>query len=342
MKNPTMKVITIGLTALLGSLLGLSAIERPSGNKPSEKATAQPRGGILRDDQKADKAERPKDADIVPKPMLVDKIAFLGVHGEASSEALRAHLELEGGLLLSTVRPTSPAGLAGLKELDIIVSVDDSTLNGQESLRTIIADYNPGDEVTLKIVRRGKTIEQKVTLGEAPALRNFPPQAIIPNPAADMDRLLNRQLENALGGLGNDKLQREMMKQLERALGNNEGGFKQFKFDFGGNIPGGKNPKMDFRGIGSMKFVDKDGSIEMKMTDGQRELAIRDKEGNLLFEGPYDSDIDKAAVPEEYRERVERLDNGGSGSGFRLKMNGRDVLPKRGERKEAGPKKKSE
>lgn len=342
MKNPAMKITTIGLTALLGSLLGLSAIERPGGDEKSEKAPAQPKGGILGDDQKADKIERRKDANIVPKPMPVDKVAFLGVHGDASSDALLAHLNLEGGLLLSTVRPISPAGLAGLKELDIIVSVDDSMLTDQESLRTIIADYNPGDEVTLKIVRRGKTIEQKVTLGETPALRNFPPQAIIPNPAADMDRLLNRQLENALGGLGNDKLQREMLKQLERALGNNDGGFKQFKFDFGENIPGGKNAKMDFRGIGSMKFVDKDGSIEMKMTDGQRELAIRDKEGNLLFEGPYDSDIDKAAVPEEYRERVERLDNGGNGSGFRLKMNGRDVLPKRGERKEAGPKKESE
>jgi hypothetical protein len=103
-----------------------------------------------------------------------------------------------------------------------------------------------------------------------------------------------------------------------------------------------KDLKMGFQGIGSMKFVDEEGSIEMKMTDGQRELTIRDKQGKLLFEGPYDNDIDKAAVPEEYRGRVQRLDNSGNGNGFHLKLNGRDLLQKRKEGKEDAPEKKGE
>ena len=342
MKNPAMKITTIGLTALLGSLLGLSAIERPGGDGKTEKAPALPKGGVLGDDQKPEKADKGKKAKIAPKPMPIETVAYLGVRGDVSSEALRAHLEIDGGLLLSTVKPTSPAGLAGLKELDIIVSVDDGKLTDQDSLRKVITSYNPGDEVTLKIIRRGKTIEQKVTLGEAPAIQNFPPQAIIPNPAADMNRLLNEQLENALGGLGNDKLQKEMMEQLEKALGNNGAGFKQFKFNFGGDMLEEDLPKMGFRGIGSMKFVDEEGSIEMKMTDGQRELAIRDKDGNLLFEGPYDNDIDKATVPEEYRERVERLDNSGGGNGFHLQLNGRDLLKKRKQGQKEAPEKEGE
>jgi hypothetical protein len=342
MKNPAMKMTTIGLTALLGSLLGLSAIERPGGDKKTEKAPAQPKGGILGEDQKADKVDKDEAEKVAPKPMPIEMVAYLGVRGDVSSEALRAHLGLEGGLLLSTVKPASPAGLAGLQELDIIVSVDDTKLTDQDSLRKVITGYNPGDEVTLKIIRRGKTIEQKVPLGEAPAMQNFPPQAIIPNPAADMNRLLNEQLENALGGLGNDKLQKEMMEQLEKALGNNGAGFKQFKFNLGGDMFDRKDLKMGFQGIGSMKFVDEEGSIEMKMTDGQRELTIRDKQGKLLFEGPYDNDIDKAAVPEEYRGRVQRLDNSGNGNGFHLKLNGRDLLQKRKEGKEDAPEKKGE
>jgi hypothetical protein len=342
MKDPAMKITTIGLTALLCSLLSLSAIERPGGDKTTEKTPAQPKGGILGDDQRADKADKRDGGKVAPKQMPIEKVAYLGVRGDAASEALRAHLELEGGLLLSTVKPTSPAGLAGLNELDIIVSVDDKKLTDQDSLREVITGYNPGDEVTLKIIRRGKTIEQKLTLGEAPAIQNFPPQAIIPNPAADMNRLLNEQLQNALGDLGNDKLQKEMMEQLEKALGGNAGGFQQFKFNLGGDMLDEKNLKMGFRGIGSMKFVDEDGSIEMRMTDGQRELAIRDKDGNLLFEGPYDNDIDKAAVPEEYRERVERLDNRGNGNGFRLQLNGRDLLQKQKGSQEGAPGKKGE
>ncbi|MDA7676223.1 hypothetical protein N8543_02370 [Akkermansiaceae bacterium] len=149
-----------------------------------------------------------------------------------------------------------------------------------------------------------------------------------------MNRLLNQQLENALGGLGDDKLQKEMMRQLEKALGNDGAGFKQFKFNLGGNMLEEKDLKLGFRGIGSMKFVDEEGSIEMKMTDGQRELSIRDKEGKLLFEGPYDNDIDKAAVPEEYRERVERIDSSGDENGFRLRFNGNFLQEQREGRKD--------
>jgi serine protease Do len=317
MMGPDIKIKIIALAALFGPFLDLSAIERPDGGGSNEKIPAQPKGGILREDQKGG-----VDAKVAPKPIPVNKIAYLGVRGDESSEALRSHLELEGGLLLSTVKLTSPAGLAGLKRLDVIVSVDGKSLTDQDSLRNVITSYNPGDEVTLKIVRRGKEIEQKVTLGEAPEIQDLPLQAIIPNPAADMNRLLNQQLENALGGLGDDKLQKEMMKQLEKALGNDGAGFKQFKFNLGGNMLEENDLKLGFRGIGSMKFVDEEGSIEMKMTDGHRELSIRDKEGKLLFEGPYDNDIDKAAVPEEYRERVERIDSSGDENGFRLRFNG--------------------
>ena len=337
-----MKMIIIGLTALLGSLLGLSAIERPGGDKKAEKAPAQPKGVLPGEDQKADRANKDRVPKVAPEPMPIEMVGYLGVRGDVSSEALRAHLGIEGGLLLRTVKPASPAGLAGLQELDIIVSVDDIKLTDQDSLRKVITGYNPGDEVTLKIIRRGKTIEQKVPLGEAPAVQNFPPQAIIPNPAADMNRLLNEQLENALGGLGNDMLQKEMMEQLEKALGDNGAGFKKFKFNFGGDMFDRKDLKMGFQGIGSMKFVDEEGSIEMKMTDGQRELTIRDKQGKLLFEGPYDNEIDKAAVPEEYRERVERLDTSGNGNGFHLKLNGRDLLQNRKEGQKDVPEKQGE
>jgi hypothetical protein len=317
-----MKITTIGLIAFLGLLPSLSAIERPDGDENSKNVPTQPKGGILKAKQKEGNLGDIGNAKAPTKPMLIEKVAYLGVCGDEASEALCAHLNLEGGLLLRTVKPASPAGLAGLEQLDIIVSFDDKRLNDQDSLRKVITSYNPGDEVTLKIIRRGETIEQKIILGKAPAIQNLPLQAIIPNPAADMNRLLNQQLENALGGLGDDKLQREMMRQLEKALGNDGAGFKQFKFNLGGNMLEEEDLKLGFRGIGSMKFVDEEGSIEMKMTNGQRELSIRDNEGELLFEGPYDNDIDKAAVPEEYRERVERFDSSGDENGFRLRFNG--------------------
>ena len=138
MMGPDIKILTIGLVALFGSFLDLPAIERPDGDGSNEKIPAQPKGGILKDDQKG-----AAGAKAAPKPMPVNKVAYLGVRGDESSEALRSHLEFEGGLLLSTVKPTSPAGLAGLKRLDVIVSVDGNSLTDQDSLRNVITSYNP-------------------------------------------------------------------------------------------------------------------------------------------------------------------------------------------------------
>jgi len=326
MKNQLMKLSTIGLSALLGTFASLSAIERPAGEKSTEEIPAKParpQGGILRDDQRVDKAEKAEEALENDLEIVEEKIAYLGVGGMEASEALLMHLELESGLLLSIIDPKSPAGLSGLKENDIIVAVGETQLTDQDSLRAALSDKKPGDEVALEIIRRGKSIEQKITLGELPARRNIQPRALIPNQAAQLNELLNQQLGNALGGFGDQEMQKELMEKLNKALGDaGGGGFRQLRLDLGGgDLLKGNDFKMNFQQVGSVRLEDEEGSIEMKMSDGQRELSIRDKQGKLLFEGPYDTDIDKAAVPEEYKERVERLD---TSNGF--KLNGKDLF----------------
>jgi len=311
-----MKMTKIGLTALLGTFGSLLAIERPGGDQKKEEIPVAPQGGILRDDQRGE-----GEAQLV-------KAAYLGVGGEAVDDVLSMHLNLEGGLLLKVIDPTSPAALAGLEVNDIVTEVAGQRLTDQDSLREALAATNSGDEVELKLIRRGKALDRKVILGEAPAGQNLPPRAEIPGQARGMERMLEEQLGNALGGLGNEELQRELMQQLERALGRQKDGFKRLRLNLGEGLWDNqqKQFEMGLRGIGSMRLEDKDGSIEMKMENGQRELTIRDKEGNLLFEGPYDTEVDKEAVPEEYRERVKGLDGGVKGSSFQLKLNGKELL----------------
>ena len=135
MKNRNIKVMTVGLSAFLGSLLGLSAIERPGGDAASKTPPAEPKGGVLEGKHLTEKQATERQQNKGPKAMPIERSAYLGVGGEPSSEALLTHLNLESGLLLKTIDPTSPAGLAGLKEFDIIVSIDEQLLNGQESLR---------------------------------------------------------------------------------------------------------------------------------------------------------------------------------------------------------------
>lgn len=68
------------------------------------------------------------------------------------------------GVLIQGVNPGSAGEAAGLKALDIILSVDGQEVNTSQQLQTVVATKDPGQTVTLKVFRDGKTIERKVTL----------------------------------------------------------------------------------------------------------------------------------------------------------------------------------
>ncbi len=64
----------------------------------------------------------------------------------------------------------SPAEAAGLKAGDVIVAVDGAPVSAKNPLPDALADYSPGDVVTLTVVKAGSAVEtsRDVTLGTAP------------------------------------------------------------------------------------------------------------------------------------------------------------------------------
>jgi len=67
---------------------------------------------------------------------------------------------------IQAIIPQSPAETAGLKENDIILSVDDTEINQTSNLTETIQDYSVGENITLKILRKDKEQEVKVTLSK--------------------------------------------------------------------------------------------------------------------------------------------------------------------------------
>ncbi|MBV8879955.1 MAG: PDZ domain-containing protein [Planctomycetaceae bacterium] len=94
--------------------------------------------------------------------------AWLGLQPEDLPEELRAQLDLaEGeGLLISEVKPGSPAEQAGLKKNDILTKIDGKTVKGEESLASFMSTAKIGQEVTLTVLRKSKEQKVKVTVGE--------------------------------------------------------------------------------------------------------------------------------------------------------------------------------
>ena len=74
-------------------------------------------------------------------------------------------LVLKGDKGEPAVTAESAAEKAGIKEKDIILEVNGEKISAGNSMATIIQKYNPGDKVTLHILRSGKEMDASVTLG---------------------------------------------------------------------------------------------------------------------------------------------------------------------------------
>lgn len=100
---------------------------------------------------------------------------FLGVRWTGINERVQRENNLPvnyGALIISGQRgepaifPGSAAERAGLQENDIILEIGAEKITPENSLARIIAQYNPGDRVVLKILRNGKERIIEVILGE--------------------------------------------------------------------------------------------------------------------------------------------------------------------------------
>lgn len=111
--------------------------------------------------------------------------AYIGVTTQSLYPQLADRLELKAdtGALVTEVRDGSPAAEAGIEAGDqaiefqglraraggdVIVAVDDDQIVGETDLPKLIAQHDPGDTVTLEVIRDGETQTVDVKLGERP------------------------------------------------------------------------------------------------------------------------------------------------------------------------------
>ncbi len=69
------------------------------------------------------------------------------------------------GVLVREVLAGEPADRAGLKALDVILSVDSEPIHGPRDLQRVIATTPPGKTVKLRLIREGKETDLPVTVG---------------------------------------------------------------------------------------------------------------------------------------------------------------------------------
>lgn len=64
------------------------------------------------------------------------------------------------------IDPAGPAADAGFEVQDIIISIDNTKINGRQSVMDIVTDLRPGTVVDVGILRQGESKTLKVTIAE--------------------------------------------------------------------------------------------------------------------------------------------------------------------------------
>lgn len=93
---------------------------------------------------------------------------FLGVSYEQLDETAAAANALVVGALVTDVQAGGPASKAGVRVHDVIVKVNDQSIDDDHPLKDVLRQYAPGTKVSMTVFRGGHTQGLQVTLGQHP------------------------------------------------------------------------------------------------------------------------------------------------------------------------------
>jgi len=104
--------------------------------------------------------------DLIEQGFVTRAWVGIGMRPVTGAIAERFNLDRPTGVIIDQVMKDSPAEKAGLKSLDIILTLDGKEVSQGNEVQNAIALKNPGDTVVFKILRDGEKQTIKVKLGQ--------------------------------------------------------------------------------------------------------------------------------------------------------------------------------
>jgi len=98
---------------------------------------------------------------------------FLGIIGETIKGQFAEYFKVKSGVLIKEVVEDSPAEEAGIKAGDVIVKIDDESIDDMKDLHQILEECEPEQKVTVHIKRNGGEIIVTAELDEAASGYHF-------------------------------------------------------------------------------------------------------------------------------------------------------------------------
>jgi len=256
-----------------------------------------------------------------PSADASDSPAWLGVWAEPLPAIIADHLGLAkgSGLAINRIAPGSPADQAGIQPNDVVTKVGDQILWNQDQFTALIRSRKPGERVDLHVLRAEEPMVLTPTLAEVPdhmiarggAPRDPldpPPWGRRPVPQWDMDA--DAKIDPLLRGfLENPDVPDDIAAMMERQLLDMRGRMEGLQNQLGEIIPEAGGIRMNIiQGENTnLEIKDNNGSIRISAKDGKTTLRATDPDGKIIYEGPYDTEEEKAMAPADIRDRAARL-----------------------------------
>jgi serine protease Do len=316
-QNKTMRT-RIVLTTALAALLPLAAIAQTPAIAPAPATAASA----------ATAAAPPPPAvpGVPPAPpapphhgrMLIDQpqgpSTFLGVETSRVQRVVSEQLGLPRGfgLVVDYVVPKSAAELAGLQQSDIIRTLNDQMLVSPDQLGVLVRSFSDGTSVNLTILRKGQEMKLTAKLQQKqakPEHRAFGYNWDFDDDNGDRDELHAPDLSSVREAVSRAKAEalragdeaRRAGDEARRAVGRN----LRIITANGGTV---KSSHIDL-GKAQIVFSDEKGELRIETLNGRKMLTAKDASGKVLFNGPIETEEERARIPEDVRKRYDNLEH---------------------------------
>jgi len=325
MKTKSSKLIITGMAALFAA--PAFALDAPADNAPPPAGATEQEPASL-PEFKLPPARAKTNGVSEDSP-------FLGIVSGEVPPCLADHVGLKDdqGVIVRAVVPDSPAGKAGIVVNDVITAVGGQAVGCPNDVTNRILAHKPGEAVTIDVIHKGAASKLDVTLVSRP--RDIAPtepmgmdlQALESLPKEMADRI-RQELDKKSGPL-DLKLEdlSAMPRQMEDAMRQMQQRMRDamrmdgLPEDDNAAAPQADAPRAE--SAATFRMQDNEGSIELKSSNGSKELTLRDHGGQMLWSGPWNTEADKSAAPPDAQRRMEGLgiDDSYKGNGLRFRSN---------------------